>query len=310
MANLRLRLSFHLTRGLERILPVMALYWILKRMIFVRAMWHGALRNPPPKIILPSFFKRPGVINCVGMDMINLYLNNRIGFFPERLSSAKWMSRCGVFGLEHIRQARQNGRPVVLAFPHFGPYHQFGYWLRALGLPVATIVGGEMENRTSLNRLKSQKSPFPNLPTAFYLDQLPQAVKFLRSGNLLLVAVDTPQGKQLDVPFREGWSFEMPTGALRLAIRHEAELIFCSIVETGPWRFRIEFGEPVPKEYLKDETDLIAAAKYLVNQMLVQFEKYPEQGRKIMLRRFRQISPAAITEQPANEFRDSDQFVM
>ena len=44
--------------------------------------------------------------------------------------------------------------------------------------------------------------------------------------------------------------------AIRLAIRHEAELIPCSIIEDGPWRFRIEIDEATPREFLRSESDL------------------------------------------------------
>lgn len=254
---------------------------------------HGVPRQSAPQISLPEFFGNSATVNSISMDLVRCHLNSQLEMFPDRLGTAKWMSRCRIAGLDRVRRARQNGRPIVLAFAHFGTYYLLRYWLRAAGFPVATIVEGKLENRSQLKRLKDSKSPFPEIPTVFHQDQLPQAIKFLRSGNPLLVAIDASGGKQLKVPFHEDWNFEMPTGALRLAIRHRAELIFCSIVEEGQWRFCIEFGQPVPKEYLVDETDLIPAAKHLVNEMLVQYEKHPEQCRKKRLERFRQTFPPA-----------------
>jgi lauroyl/myristoyl acyltransferase len=290
-------LSFFAIRALERILPASGLYRILESAARARAARHGLPRQSALQTSLPEFFGNSAPVNSISRDPVRCHLNSHLEMFPDRLGTAKWMSRCRILGLECVRRARQNGRPVVLAFTHFGTYYLLRYWLRAAELPVATIVEGKLENRSQLKRLKDAKSPFPEMPVAFHQDQLPQAIEFLRSGNPLLVSIDSPHGKQLDVPCHEDWNFEMPTGALRLAIRHQAELIFCSIVEEGEWRFRIEFGQPVPKEYLADETDLIPAAKHLVNEMLVQYEKHPEQCLKKKLERFRQIS-LPVSERP------------
>jgi lauroyl/myristoyl acyltransferase len=301
-------LSFFAIRALERVLPASGLYRILKSAALARAARHGLPRQGAPQTSLPEFFENPVPVNSISRDLVRCHLNSQLEMFSDRLGTAKWMSRCRIAGLDRVRRARQNGRPVVLAFAHFGTYYLLGYWLRAAGFPVATIVDGKLENRSQLKRLKDAKSPFPGMPTVFHQDQLTQAIKFLRSGNPLLMAIDSPHGKQLEVPFHEGWNFEMPTGALRLAIRHQAELIFCSIVEEGQWRFCIEFGQPVPKEYLVDETDLIPAAKHLVNEMLIQYEKHPEQCLKRKLERFRQAFPS-VSKPPVNEFVNSHQTV-
>ena len=55
----------------------------------------------------------------------------------------------------------------------------------------------------------------------------------------------------------------MATGAIRLAIRHRAELIPCSIIDEGRWRFQIELGRPAPEECLATETELVSAGKHL-----------------------------------------------
>jgi hypothetical protein len=69
----------------------------------------------------------------------------------------------------------------------------------------------------------------------------------------------------------------MATGAIRLAIRHHAELIPCTIIEEGPWRFRIEAGKPVPKEFLTAESEWPRAGTHLLAAMLPHFQAHPEQ---------------------------------
>jgi lauroyl/myristoyl acyltransferase len=308
MENLRELSSFFAIRALERILPASGLYRILKSAALARAARHGLPRQSAPQTSLPEFFGNSAPVNSISRDLVRCHLNSQLEMFPDRLGTAKWMSRCRIARLDRVWLARQNGRPVVLAFTHFGTYYLLRYWLRAARVPVATIVEGKLEDRSRLKRLKDAKSLFPETPTAFHQDQLPQAIKFLRSGNPLLVAIDSTNGKQLEVPCHKGWNFEMATGALRLAIRHRAELMFCSMVEEGEWRFCIELGQPVPKEFLVDETDLIPAAKHLVNEMLVQYEKHPEQCLKKKLERFRRTSPS-VSKPPVNESANSHQTV-
>ena len=131
-------------------------------------------------------------------------------YLPERLAETKWMSNCRMTGLDRLQQARQNGRPVVLAFCHFGPYFLLRSWLRAAGFPVAAMVGGKPGNRSRLRRREDRVSPFPEIPIAFHLDQLRAADGFLAAGNSLMVAIDNVAGKQMDVPVGDGWTFKWP----------------------------------------------------------------------------------------------------
>jgi hypothetical protein len=126
-------------------------------------------------------------------------------------------------------------------------------------------------------RLENRFSPFPEIPTAFYQDQLREAAEFLAVGNLLLVSIDTPVSKPMDVPLGEGWTFQMATVALRLAVRHQAELIPCYITDRGRWRFRITLGRPVPGEFLAAEAGWVNAGRHLLDEMLPVLRAHPEQ---------------------------------
>lgn len=182
-----------------------------------------------------------------------------------------------VEGFEHILRARQAGRPVVLAFTHFGAYRLSRFWLRAAGIPGASLHGGKAEIRSKLERLEDRFSPFPGIPTAFYSDQLREVNKFLAAGNALLIAIDDTAGKQMSVPACEGWTFRMATGAVRLAIRHQAELIPCTVIDNGRWHFQIKLGRPVPSEHLAAGVDWTQAGKHLIDEMLPHFRNHPEQ---------------------------------
>jgi lauroyl/myristoyl acyltransferase len=287
---------FFSIRWLERRLSVQSLYWILRLHAFVRA----ALKGIPASMPLPACLGAAKSVRAIREWRMKGYLNRILEYLPERLAETKWMNRCRIEGLEHVLRARQNGHPVVLAFSHFGAYRMSRFWLRAAGVPVATLIIGKAEYRSKLERLEDGFCPFPEIPTVFYLDQLREATEFLAAGNSLLIAIDNEAGKQMNVPVCEGWTFQMATGAVRLAIRHRAELISCAVIDEGRWRFRIELGRPVPVEYLTAEVDWVHAGKHLLDELLPHFRNHPKQCSNQLIKNFQ---PATPMENLPDEFR-------
>jgi hypothetical protein len=285
-------LFFPVVRGAERRLSAPDLYRILRPYSFVRA----AFRGVPASVPLPACLDAEQPARAIRQWRGNAYLNNLLEYFPERLAEAKWMDRCRMTGLDRLRQARQDGRPVVLAFCHFGPFFLLRTWLRAAGFPVAAMVDGKAESRSGLRRRKDRFSPFPEIPIAFHLDQLRAANGFLASGNALMVAIDNVAGKQMNVPVGGDWTFQMATGAIRLAMHHRAELIPCSIVDEGRWRFHIELGRPAPEEFLAAETDWVRAGKHLLDELLPRLQGHPRQCLNQLINCFRPGPPAAPME--------------
>src|ERR1700722_7536939 len=284
-------LSFLILRKMERVLPVEVFYWISKPEAFVRAMLWSIFKKNPPSIILPGSFSPARTVPVARLHRMNLYLNRTLQSFPDRLATPKWINRFHLTGIENIRKAQQKKRPFILAFCHFGPYNLMRFWLRAGGIPAAILIGGRPGKPSLVKRLRDQRTPFPEIPTTFSLHQLREMVKFLASGNPLAMAIDYPRGQQINVSLRDGWNFQMATGAIRLAIRHRAELIPCCIIEEGPWRFRIELGRPSPADYLATETDLIPAGKHLIDEMLVHFQNHPDQCPQHLIDHFQQVPP-------------------
>jgi hypothetical protein len=276
------RLFFPVVRGAERRLPVRGLYRILRPYGFVRA----AFRGVPASVPLPACLGAAQSVRAIRQWRGNAYLNNLLEYFPERLAETKWMDRCRIEGLDCLRQARQGGRPVVLAFGHFGPYFLLRYWLRAAGVPVATLVKGNSEFRSGVRRRGDQLSPFPGVPTVFHLDQLRAANEFLAAGNSLLVAIDNVTGKQMNVP----------------------ELIPCSIIDEGGWRFHIELGRPVPAGCLAAEVDWVRAGKHLLDELLPRFRNRPRQCLNQLIKCFQPAPPAVPMENHRDELLHSHPF--
>lgn len=251
-------------------------------------MANSVLRKRAYATPRPNFLSVPDPARAGRQQRMNDYLNHALEFFPDRLSGEKWIRNCRVDGMEHVQSAIRNNRPAILAFSHFGPFFLLRFWLRAHGIPAATLLGGESEGRGALMRLKDRFSPFPEVPIAFYSDQLRVAYEFVAVGNPLLVPIDAPAQKQINVLFCDGWTFQMAAGAVRLAIRHNADLIPCTIVDEGRWRFTIKLGEPVPRDQLLSKNDWLPAGRHLVNQMIPIFRARPEQCRPDLIRCLKQ----------------------
>ncbi|HTR42454.1 MAG TPA: hypothetical protein VMH87_12640 [Pseudomonadales bacterium] len=225
---------------------------------------------------------------------MNDYLNRILEFLPDRLPEDKWAQNCRVEGLEYLQTAYQKKRPVVLACCHFGAFELSRFWLRAKGVPAAALRAGKAEFRGPLMRLKDKFSPFPEVQIAFYGDQIRAIDEFMAAGNLLIVAIDSPVQKQIDVPFCEGWTFQIAAGAVRLAARHNADLIPLSVIDEGHWKFTIKVGELVPRELLSSKNDWPLAGKHLIDQMIPVFRTWPEQCRPDLIRCLKQTGDPTI----------------
>jgi len=180
-------------------------------------------------------------------------------------------------GLEYLRAAQAAGRPVVLAFFHFGPVYTLRQWVRAYGFPAAGYMGGDLESRGKLAQLQDRVTPFPEVPTIFFPDDLRAVMKFVKGGNILFMAVDSREGRQTTAEVEGGWTTKLNTGAARLAHGTGADLMLCSIVNEDFWRYRVKFSPPIPGESLGTEEDLAEANRRLLEAMLPDFKAYPDQ---------------------------------
>jgi lauroyl/myristoyl acyltransferase len=266
---------FPIFRSADFFLPVAVFYTILKPFCQVRAILYTVF-NRRKKAALPAFLQASQTRRVQSDLRAAFYLNHVLDYFPERLAGAKWKGRCQIEGLEYLQVARQNGRPVILAFYHFGPYFLLRSWLRVAGFPSGSYLAGKKPERTRVRQFTDRFYPWPKI--TFSPDETNAAAEFLKAGNLLMVALDVPRGRQIHVPFGEDWSFQMAAGAMSLAQSHQADLISCCIVEEGAWNFRIKLGPPVPQEYLALEADWFRAGGHLLAEMLPFIQAHADQS--------------------------------
>lgn len=275
-------LRLRIMRMLERKLSVQNLYRLLLPFAWVRALISTAFKNYRPCVPLPERLEAAWSTRLNRRLRMNGYLNNIVDDFPDRLAEPKWRERCRINGLEHIQPARKNGRAIVLVFVHFGAFGLIRVWLRSVGIPAASFVGIQSINRRKAKVHLDKYFPDPEIPAMFGQDQLREVVAFVAAGHPLCIAADVGRSndKKIEVPFCDGWNFLMNTGALRLAGRQQAELVPATLIDEGGWRFRLELGRPVPKEFLVSEDGWPHAGKFLLDEMMPHWQQHPEQCRK------------------------------
>ena len=270
-------LFFPVVRALERILSVRVLWFLLRGVAWPRAFLNLAFRRPISYPVLPPSLAAHQTKSIARRQRERKYLRQILEFFPDRLGEPKWRQLCQVEGLESVRTALQAGRPVILATLHWGVYAQTRLWLRALGLPAATLVGGHQAKRSSAQRRSDHYSPAPTIPVYFYQDQLRELKQHLTAGHPLIVLFDGPAGKKVRVRFSQDWEIELATGALRLAASQAAEIFPLTILDQGQWRTRLTIGPPIPRELLTSPANWQPAAQHLLAELKPALLAHPDQ---------------------------------
>ncbi|GHB92715.1 hypothetical protein GCM10007047_04930 [Cerasicoccus arenae] len=90
---------------------------------------------------------------------------------------------------------------------------------------------------------KDQLSPGQG-PTVFPREQLKASQRHLRDGNCLIVAMDMPSEAMREASWG-GRAIRLSTGAVRMAVSTRSLVAACIVVETAPWRFEVQIGQPV-----------------------------------------------------------------
>jgi lauroyl/myristoyl acyltransferase len=269
--------GFHIWRRLARCLGAGGVCALARAFYLCRAMVNEAFKKPCPRGEEPEWLRVGGSLGFRIRRRQWRYLNDLLRNFPDRMAGPHWRSRCRMEGLEQLQAAQVAGRPVVLAFFHFGPIYTLRQWVRAYGFPAAAYLGGDLKSRGKLAQLQDRVTPFPEVPTVFFPHELRAVTKFVKGGNIIFVAMDLWEGRQTTAEVDGGWVMKLNTGAARLAHATGADLMLCSIVNEGFWRYRVKFGPRIPGESLRTEADWAEANRRLLEAMLPDFKAYPDQ---------------------------------
>jgi lauroyl/myristoyl acyltransferase len=290
--------AFSVLRGCERLLPLSVLSLLLWPPAVIWDLIHLRPRNPFLRWRAFPKSWQPPRWRFVLRQSLGLFHAQFLSFWPDRLSTARWLGRCRIEGRNNLVEAEARNRAVVFACLHFGPFEVIPYWLRAHGIVTTSVRTPRPKSLKSLIDYQYSLSPPADVPVFLLTTDLipmPRVAHFrkiLGPGGRLLVMVDVDRGAQVTLPF-EDRVFRMATGAAQLALLGDAELIPCLIAETAAWRFVIHFGAPTPRQYLTNPPNMQAIAPHL----LAEFSKFVTQySTQCKHRLLRALLPAAITE--------------
>lgn len=263
-------------RLLERLLPVPVLLAFFHSLAATRALVSRLVKGPRALNHRPPWLHPSDPFRPRFLDRLHNYANRPLMFFPDRLAQPKWLRRCRFVGLEHLR-AGPRATGSVLAFVHLGPYQLLRGWLRAAGVPVSMLVSYPSRARSSFLQRHHARTLFPEVPPTFHLDRLADAIRHLRAGQPLALALDSNHGRLMEVPLADGWAFRSATGAIRLARKHGVPLVTCSIYSEGPWQFVVEISPPVPDEVWARGDE--AVGRHLFAHIFPLLRRHPDQCR-------------------------------
>ncbi len=269
--------QFYGVRALERVLPPAALWLVAWPFVALAVVCdlpkygrYASKWRHVPRSLRPSE---------LGFRLfLKARMEARFGrlatFWPDRLAEPRWQRRCRCEGLENVAGAQARQTPVVLATLHFGPLVLLRFLLRARRIPVAGLSEEQRVRRPLAQRMKDARACLPQVPHVFPREELKAARAFLQDGGWLLIPMDAPHGKQVDVPTPHG-SLRLGTGAVRLAQSTGARLVPCLIYEESPWRFVVHCGKPAELGAAQAKDTLEAAAQHLVREFLPVLLRHP-----------------------------------
>lgn len=184
-----------------------------------------------------------------------------------RLGEPAWRKRFITTGLEGLSGCHAAGRPVVLAVIHTHHLTVLRLFVRAQGLPIASLA----------SRAAANPSPGASPPGKFTLSQVRSAYAFLRSGRCLLIACDVPTEDAVNLPTELG-TIRINVGPFRLAALANAVVVPATSWQEGPWRFHLAFGEPMtPPTQSADLAAFGPLAEHCLRTWRHVLRRHPEQ---------------------------------
>lgn len=280
---------FYFLRFAERLLPTNVLSLLLWPPAVAWDLAHLRQRNPLTRWRSFPESWQPKRWRFLLRQGLGLFHAQFLYLWPDRLCTARWLSRCRVEGESNVIGSPDEKRGVVLASLHFGPFEVLPYWLRAHGIVTTSVRTPGPDSLKSLINYQYSLSPPVDVPVFLLTTEMIPVPRFahfrqfLGPDRRLLVMVDVDRGRQEQVPF-ENRLFRMATGAIQLAVMANAELIPCLIAETGTWKFAIHFGAPVPRNYLGNVPNMQAIGDHLLAEFSKVITRYPEQCKPRLLR--------------------------
>lgn len=270
------------TRGAERVLPPVALWfllWPLTQVLGARQAWRRTDRVPAARLPLAPGSARPPLFKrwrYFSQAQTHWWL---LGWL-DRLADAKWQRRLTVNGLDKLTKVLTE-RPVIICTVHTTSVVALAAWLRSRGIPTAHVpmdptwfTGAARKRKVAL--AEKMGMAFTIRPGA------PQdMIEFLKPGHTLVLTADFTGGRMTQVPW-SGGSVVVATGLFRLARLTGAAVVPVIIFNTGRWRYEVSVFEPLPQDMVQSG-DSDAGARYMVECLMPLAAERPEQAMEVLL---------------------------
>lgn len=284
---------FHVTsRGAERVLPPMALWFLLLPLNellaarFARRSPHD--RVPAARLPLPVDSPRPSTFRRwrhFSREQRHWWL---LGWI-DRLSAPKWQHRLETRGLEKLTLLLAE-RPVIVCSLHTTPVMTLAAWLRGLGIRAAHVAMDLTWFSSPARMRKAGLAEKIGVPFVLNPEGTRDIVEFLAPGHALVLTSDFTGGRVTEVEWRDA-TVTVATGMFRLARSTGAAIVPVTIFETGRWRYEITVFDAVP-EGLIQSSDTDEAARYVVDCLIPPVVARPEQALGVLVETIKQLRTA------------------
>jgi len=183
-----------------------------------------------------------------------------------------------ISGAERLAEARDAGRGVIVATGHIGPWQLGPYLLEQAGYaPVTLAMAREIDAGVQrVEELLELRRRFRVVYTDGTFAAL-ELLRVLREGGLVAVQMDRTNGAQLRLPFIDG-DAPFASGPAALARAAESPIVPVFLIATGPFRVRVEVGEPIRVARTKSrDADVEAATRALAGAYEACVREHPYQ---------------------------------
>jgi KDO2-lipid IV(A) lauroyltransferase len=271
--------AFRLMGGLAPLLPPRLGYWLAEQAGSVA--YHLGL--PSPTALRGNLYHVLGTdgddnnVEHVALDVFrNLAKNYYDLFHKHALSIEEATSSIEVRGLHHIEEGLRNGRGLIVASAHFGPFD--AVWLIGRRLDLNITAPAEHIKPERLYRYVCKlrdKEWITLLPVDRPLMGL---VRALRRGELVAIGADRDiTGSGIVVDFF-GAPATLPDGAVQLALRTGASLLTCFAVRQPDNTAVLEVEPALHLESTGDfERDVLVNVRKVAARMEDWIGRYPGQ---------------------------------
>jgi len=190
---------------------------------------------------------------------ISIFVNwgkNIVDFLKYKVVSIeKLKQRIKLEGLKNLDKALEKGKGVIIFTSHIG---NFEWGISMLGIKGYKIWGLSLFRKSKMTNKFFELKRLSKGVKTLYINKMLHVLKLLKNNEIVAVPSDWDSTGKSARPFDFfGRKANLPTGALRLALRSGAVLVPCFIWRDGKYTHRQVIGEPVELELSGEKEELV-----------------------------------------------------